>query len=381
MRPAERQRLLQERMNDESFRSLLPEKMRKYLESRGKLRRGAAPMTGTRFASLGGVAIPTAALGAHDDDLKSPLSKFTLNKFQTSSCKGEFKSKSGCKFRDQDGRGTCTSFATVAAIEAQYKRQYGLNLDLSEQFHAQLRSTELNVPQTHKYENVSSLWGGGGVGERMITSAKYLIPEEEEAPYVGTDKQLEDLLPEVGQKVSDFAWNEDPKKVTLTQEQADAFEYNPNYISATARKRAKYGVADYIILEDSDVRDPVLLEWILAEFGREIVIASNLKYKQALCAGDDGYDSKKADPAECTPEGGIRYYDASHKASGHAQIIVGYDRSSKNPKNHHFLVKNSWGEDRYWAYSYDFIKNDLNGGAVVLAVFPPNTGGIDRLAG
>src|SRR5262245_19262897 len=36
--------------------------------------------------------------------------------------------------RDQGGRDTCTVFAMTAAIEAAYKRLYGLNLDLSEQY-------------------------------------------------------------------------------------------------------------------------------------------------------------------------------------------------------------------------------------------------------
>src|SRR4051794_38525581 len=37
-------------------------------------------------------------------------------------------------FRSQGGRDTCTVFATTAAVEAAYKRIYGLDLDLSEQF-------------------------------------------------------------------------------------------------------------------------------------------------------------------------------------------------------------------------------------------------------
>ena len=36
--------------------------------------------------------------------------------------------------KNQNPRGTCTNFAAVAAIEAQYKLQYGLTLDLSEQW-------------------------------------------------------------------------------------------------------------------------------------------------------------------------------------------------------------------------------------------------------
>ncbi len=36
--------------------------------------------------------------------------------------------------KNQGGRGTCVSFAVAGAIEALYKRKYGLNLDLSEQF-------------------------------------------------------------------------------------------------------------------------------------------------------------------------------------------------------------------------------------------------------
>jgi hypothetical protein len=249
--------------------------------------------------------------------------------------------------RNQLDRGTCGTFATVAAIEAAYKRNYGLSLDLSEQymFHV-AKSTGFNYPRFFLYENQSSYWYGGGWPQNT-----YLLPNETDAPYAGYGGCLPgatctplDSIP----GASSLVWHPDPAINRVTQQQVDDFEYSPLHIPPAARNNARYGVASFSDFGTGDARNPGLLESLIAS-NKEVVLSASLNWRML--------------------PSGILDYDASVDGGGHVFLLIGYDRAAG-----YFLVKNSWGGTAPSAYlkiSYNFIRNAAYGAATVNSVVSP----------
>ncbi len=246
--------------------------------------------------------------------------------------------------RNQSNRNTCSGFAMVAAIEARYMRDYGLNLNLSEQFFWHCyKSTGLSFPKKYKYENQSSYWGGGN-SQGLRQSVNFAIPLEQDCPYLNRNgmQNIRDQIPLAGQLV----WNSDPTQNTVTQDEVDAFEYSPLYISDQARQNARYGVKSYILFDPSTIKNTASLEWLLA-WGYEVIVDANLKWK--------------TDPAT-----GIREYNASSNGAWHSFLVVGYDRDDQV-----FYVKNSHGEAGLIRVSYEFAENCFDHGSIVTAVTDP----------
>lgn len=85
--------------------------------------------------------------------------------------------------KNQGGRRTCDAFATVAAIEAAYKRERGLTLDLSEQYLNHIQKMTFLPPEnlaTSERETQLGAWGGSGVGYELgwLVRLRFGIPEE-----------------------------------------------------------------------------------------------------------------------------------------------------------------------------------------------------------
>lgn len=249
--------------------------------------------------------------------------------------------------KNQLDRGTCGSFATVAAIEAAYKRTWGLTLNLSEQymFHV-AKSTGVSYPRIYQYENQSSYWYGGGWPQ-----TDYWLPLESDAPYAGytgcpAGAACTPLNSIPG--ASALVWAASPADNRVTQKQVDDWEYSPLHIPANARNNARYGITSFTNYDTAQSRDTALLESLIAS-QKEVVISVDLKWVY-------GADS-------------VYHYSATGAGGGHVFLLIGYNRSQG-----WFLVKNSWGESGYLKVGYDFIRNASFGAAVVNAVVPPSAG-------
>uniref|UniRef100_UPI001E4E659C C1 family peptidase n=1 Tax=Mangrovimonas sp. TPBH4 TaxID=1645914 RepID=UPI001E4E659C len=246
--------------------------------------------------------------------------------------------------RNQKNRNTCSAFAMVAAIESRYMRDYGLNLDLSEQFFWHCyKSTGLSFPKYYQYENQSSFWGGGN-SQGISQAVNFAIPLESDCPYLNKTEMaiIRDQIPEAGQ----LNWKSAPTENTVTQEEIDAFEYSTLYISNDARQKAKYGVQSYLLFGAETVSNSTNLEWLIA-WGYEVIVDANLKWKT-------------------NPISGIREFDPNSDGGWHVFLVVGYDRVDKV-----FYVKNSWGEGGLIRVTYEFAENCFNCGSVVTAVTDP----------
>ena len=65
-------------------------------------------------------------------------------------------------------------------------------------------------------------------------------------------------------------------------------------------------------------------------------------------------------------------YDATVKSDGHNMLVVGYDRSDPSPSRWYFILKNSWGGDKYFLVDYEFIRKATRGGVIILDVVDPS---------
>jgi hypothetical protein len=249
--------------------------------------------------------------------------------------------------RDQGGRNTCTVFATVAATEAAYRRLYGLNLDLSEQYlnHVQKAfwlnfSAPLPSPEIQPETN-----GGGNLQWQAAVLQRYGLTEESNLPYIGS-----------GDYENTPAGLDSP---TITQQAMDDFELSavaktytmPESFTAviwpqSALENARYRPTQVVFADGTQIGS---LDWYRSQLAcnREVMIMITI-------------------PPDSNLQG---VWSPGTQGGGgvHAVLIVGYDDSRSA-----FLIKNSWGGTSLNWFSYDWINNGLVSQAgVVTDVAPP----------
>jgi hypothetical protein len=220
-------------------------------------------------------------------------------------------------YRDQLDRDSCYAFASCAAMEAAYKRKYGIELHLSEQYAFHINKCFELYPgyvdglPVNAHENNTSFTGFQGSSDLIAKLAVCAIPDAVTVPYT-TQAQLEVLrqsLPAAG-TLDD----------TSTQEQYDALEYDERHIPGAGRRRARFRVTDYAALPE----DPPIEQ-----------------VESVLAAG----------------------YEVVADIPGHCTLLIGYDRPARQ-----WLVKNSWGEGGPEQWAYDDRDNVIFGGFYVLDV-------------
>ncbi len=235
--------------------------------------------------------------------------------------------------KNQDGRSSCWAFAGVAAMEAAYKRKYGLELDLSEQyaFHM-LKVMDLRPAVPENNISLDGFQGDAGIVSEFV---KYAIPEDRFAPYLNGAQmtQLQNKL-----NLSNLLMNR-------TQTGYDTFEFDEGHIPTAARWNAKYRVTDFGQI--SSPTNSTALEQALNE-KHEIVADFKLFWK--LNAANNVWE-----------------YDSTAGGAGHVMLIIGY-----NQKDQVFILKNSYGEKDFIRVTYDFIKRTIGGAYYIKDVADPN---------
>ena len=290
--------------------------------------------------------------------------------------------------KDQGSRGTCVAFTTAAALEAAYKRERGLELDLSEHYanHIQKMSYLPSEHNERSSENMLGAWGGSEVGYQLahLFRTRYGLPPEEsmggidwndynityisESDYSNTDQKGDSpRLKWDDKNLSEKAVNSWNLNSTPTDYSIPSQRKFRNF-PMKAKEDALYGV--------SRIRNiPNDLDAIRYELaaGRELAFGVDLT-QPTPCLTEDGKKLPDYHPCNIKRnfEINAQYKDGiwhplTTKRGGHAMLMVGYDDTKRV-----FIVKNSWGRndegkaapieadpdaDGFIEMSYDWLPN------------------------
>ena len=263
-------------------------------------------------------------------------------------------------FRNQQDRNTCTLFATIAALEARYKRAGYGDLDLSEQHLNHIGKMTWLHPFTDEarprgvYENQLGMTSGGGVYV-VGHLTRYGVPLESQVPYRHSNQ-----APYASQDYHNISQAGDNPYVMpgltrqdLTQREINDFNLEDQFttwsipgdyaftpLSKFALRDGQYGVTTYEKCPPGRIKDIAWWENVL-NMGYEISFQANLVWDTV-----DGVWVAR----DAMPEEGI---------GSHAMLMTGYDR--RDPAHPYFIVKNQWGETNFIKMDYNWVTESLDG--------------------
>jgi hypothetical protein len=265
------------------------------------------------------------------------------------------------RLKDQGGRGTCITFASIAALEAAYKRAGYGDLDLSEEFLNHFGKTFWLAADWRTWPDFLRAAGGiddfhenqvaafsGGNGTAYLKSMKggLRVPSNEafryrDTPYLTKSEKVALGIAGQGDYGLTILW-ESPSspalapgdvfyRATLPQRLLNDFNLNPALIADTVLKAPNYYAArsfERILYPSGTVTDAHIsrIEETLRG-GTEVVFDFDVR---GNTPNEDIWTPK--------PMGTI---DPNRGA--HSVLLVGYDKTSPDANLHHFIVKNSWG--------------------------------------
>jgi hypothetical protein len=222
--------------------------------------------------------------------------------------------------KDQGGRGTCVSHASMGLLEAFPH----INDNLSEQYTHYKFNVFLNRPQNED------------AGLTTTDAAPFLARND-------------------GRICLETEWPYIPNQSTIDQAVANGTYAPPQ----AAVNNQTFGISAYKIVGDNgltgeSIKNTLYLEALLYQ-GYNIVFG-------CYASWDDKDNNGVLDPL-------LNSNGTPASTAGHAMLIVGYNRDEQ-----YFIVKNSWhttwGHDGYGYFSYNFMRACAKYGFVVDAVLP-----------